>query len=615
MFRYQPNRDYFFIPKHTGQTLGVHGNSTGNGAVLEKQHINPESPAQRIRFEHIAFNEYCLIFRISHKCLSVPNDTHDLHANIVQWDTEKYPRQRWRLVNHGDGAYHIISTLNGLALEMQGGFAPLQQNKLEVGAAHQLFQIVAVPEQNLPVNTTSFQTYTNVGRMIVMAGAAFIPKVGGGISGLIGLLWPSDHDQRFWQQMKDYVDVRVTEMLQHQRLINLEGKIAGLRKNLLRANDSERKAEDRWSELVSLMSSATAMEQEFLSTDYRDSHRIMSHLAAWGTLVLVANAQMYRNYDALHPRMTEAERTEGKKPYKKDLLANIKTYTDAVAACRAQALKWRLDKIIINAAEGLRRSNVTDRQDGWVKRYRSKPYHQALIDTYNARREQVTAQFEAEMDALLSQTRVWRFLNPDVTERPASDTVRRIVGPYPRLSGTPLTEPVTGTIKSISLWTAGNILKGIVISYTDKRLRVTGEKVGNEKSLELKPDEYISAAYGVEYDSFIRTLNFETNYGHVLSTGPQEGPGVRVEFWAALDDNLEAKLTGVSGDQLGALYFHWEYSWNYDWTGQTPLAASTVAELMQSNALDESMLTEMAETTEADVVQDFTTREFAPGTW
>jgi hypothetical protein len=619
---FKPARDtrYFLIAKNSNLPLGVRANSGATGAEIEQQGWQPSShqPQQHFQFD-AAPDGYFYLKPGHHDLYLEPQGSRHGQGRedgipIVQetWNAGA-GQQRFLLIPAGNGYYRIRCMHSAKFFDVFGNTtavgARLTQHRF-MPTDNQLFRPVAVATTGLPANTTSFQTYTNYGRMLVIGLAGVIPKVGGGIAALIGLLWPSDADQRFWQQMKDYVDVRMTEMLQHQRLMVLEDYLAGIIGNLRLANHPDVSPSDRWTHLVAITTSAKFLEGQFLNPKYEDSHRILSHLAAWGTLVLGANAQMYRNYDEMHPHLSPTECAKNKAPYKAELLHNLGKYTGAVFAARRAALKWRLEQIVNGGFAT--RDNLT----GWMVMIApvGKVDLSPITQAYDARVSQVTEQFNAEMDALLAPGWLWRFLDPATTARPAQDTIRRAVGPYPRLRRDVFIAEVAGTITSLSMSISDGGLLSLVAHYADGRKRVTGHEQPNMPTLNLASGEYIVSAYGIEQYTSIVGLTFETNLGQVFTTGSPKSTKHALDFSASVDDSLSARLTGFS-DGDGGLYFHWEYSWNYDWTGALPATAPHLAEAPQPLRAPLVLATEAEAEDEPGLVQDFTTQEFAAGQW
>ena len=615
---FRPARDthYFIIAKHSNMPLGVRGNSGDTGAEIEQQAWNPDSPQPQQHFWLDAAPAGHFFIRPGRRDLFLEpqgariGQGRENGTPIVQtiWDAGA-GHQRFLLMPAGPGYYRIRCLYTGNFWDVFGNTTAVGARLVQHSRTttdNQLFRLVAVPKIGLDANTTPFQGYANYQRMLVLGLAGVVPKVGGGVSALLGLIWPSDHDQRFWQQMKNYVDVRMTEMLQHQRLLALETDLAGLINNVRRVNAPKLPPTDRWNKLEAMTTGSTSIELRFLSVAYQDSHRILSHLAIWGTLVLGVNTQMARDYDEMHPGMSAELRADGKAEYYKILVDNIQEYTKAVATARAAALAWRLEKIEVGLFGHVDAYVLSD-MTGWSKAVAGKLTNQALA----ARRAQVAAQFEAEMDALMAPVRLWRFLNPAVTERPARETVRRVVGPVLFKKNDAPVEEVTGTIASVSVSLIDEVLRGLVVRYTDGRKRVSGEESSHMQTLTLAPGEYINSAYGVERQDAISGLTFETSRGQLLVTGtPSQSPLAAPEFTAGLDDALDAHLTGFSNSG-GGLCFHWEYSWDYDWTGNLP----AVPQLAEPAHPARTLLALETETTEAGPAPDFTTREFAAGEW
>jgi len=642
-FRPAPDTSYFLIAKNSNMPLGVRDNSGGAWAEMEQQTWNPDAPQPQQHFRFDAAPNFLFWIKPGGRDLyleplgSRQGQGRDDGTPIAQADWKPGVEfQKFRLVPAGNGYYRIISQYTGKLLDVYGNTTAAGARLVQHSPStteNQLFRLVAVPNRGLPLNTTSFQTYTNYARMLVLGLSGVIPKVGGALSGVIGFLWPTDGDQRFWQQMKTYVDVRVREMLQHQQLGILEGHLSGLIENLRLANDPEMPYPDRYVHLVAITTGTTDAAWNFTKQEYLDSHRILSHLSAWGTMVLGAYAQIVRDYDLMHPDMKADDRAKGKGVYKTKLKASIQEYTKTVAAARAKALKWRLDKI------GTTHPYFAwDEGAGWRKRFSElvrQGRDRGLIydythtqQAYKARLAQVTEQFNAEMDAVLSPTRLWRFLDPDVTERPAQETISRAVGPFPcrRTEDTP--PLVTGTITHLSISSTNGHFSGLTVRYADGRKRVTGQEGTTVKNFQLQSGEYIINAYGLERNVYLVALTFETNLGRVFTTGNPTDTAdpsrygdqlfnqVLLEFRAGLDDALSPRLTGFSNGG-GGLCFHWEYSWQYDWTGNLSPAEPQLAEPSRPRLVRAPQPQELEEEVlaEADLEQDFTTREFAPRQW
>ncbi|MCA8829706.1 RICIN domain-containing protein [Hymenobacter pini] len=642
-FKPAPDTSYFLIAKNSNMPLGVRHNSGEVWAEIEQQTWNPDTPQPQQHFRFDPAPNYLFWIKPGGRDLyleplgSRQDQGRDDGTPIAQaiWDAGK-PHQQFRLVPAGNGYYRIISQHTGKFLDVFGNTTAVGARLVQhsrTTTENQLFRLVAVPKKGLPLNTTSFQTYTNYGRMLVLGLAGIIPKVGGGLAGLIGFIWPSDNDQRFWQQMKNYVDVRVREMLQHQQLGILEGHLTGLIANLRLANDPNLPHPNRYVHLVAITTGTTDAAWHFTNQEYLESHRILSHLSAWGTLVLGAYAQIVRDYDLMHPNTPAEERARAKGVYKTKLQTSIREYTKTVEAARAKALKWRLEKIGTTYPY-----YAWDEGAGWRKRFSEivrRGRNRGLIYDYShvqqaqqARLAQVAEQFNADMDAVLAPTRLWRFLDPDVTDRPTQETIWRVVGPFPcrRTDETP--EQLTGTISHLSISLIDGHFAGLAVRYTDGRRRVTGQEGGTVKNFQLQPDEYIINAYGLERNVHLVSLTFETNLGNVFSTGNPTDvrepsvyydaifEQVLLEFRAGLDDALSPRLTGFSNGG-GGLCFHWEYSWQYDWTGNLSPAEPQLAEPARpflTRAPHPQELTDEI-LAEAELEQDFTTREFAPGQW
>lgn len=106
-----------FVNVHSGLCLGVKGNSTAAGALLQSQNCSG-SDFQKWRFEKDAANYMQLVNVGSGRCVDVPGATAALASNLQQWGCSGADWQKWNVSDQGGGRFAIISKSNGLALEV-----------------------------------------------------------------------------------------------------------------------------------------------------------------------------------------------------------------------------------------------------------------------------------------------------------------------------------------------------------------------------------------------------------------------------------------------------------------------------------------------------------------
>jgi hypothetical protein len=567
-FKPAHGKRYFLIAKHSNLPLGVRGNSGAIGTDIEQQAWNLESMQPQQHFWFDGAPELHFYLKPGHRDLYLePVGAHEGHGredgtHIVQahWNANA-ESQRFRLIPAGQGYYRIQCRHTEKFWDVAGvstaAGAVLTQYHYIPGGDNQLFRPVLVLGEGRQPDQRSFQEVTESLRRALVRMASAGPGLGTGIGDLLRLLWPTDHDRSFWQQQTEYVDARLAEFLRPEQLAGLEKRLFVLAQTLRQANNTALPTADRWGSLVATVAEAAGIQRDFLLPGHVESKQLLSHLVAWGTLVLAAHSQLVRDYDALHPGTPEAERSQGKAVYQQQLQTALSTFSSLLAAARAETLHARAAAISMWSTKD--HCAVVDYHTGWQKGFHAHEHNLAL-ESYHARQRQMAVQLEAELDALLAPARLWRFLDPTVTERPAAETVRRAVGPVPGLLHNEPVDDIAGTISSISIGARDQAFFGAVVTYTNGRRCVTGREYAGMSTLTLEPGEYFCNAYGVERHTEVASLTLETNRGRVLSTGPQPGARESLDFKASLDDNLEARLTGLSYS-CGGLCLHWEYGW------------------------------------------------------
>lgn len=619
-FKYQSDRGYYVIAKHSGTALAVNGNNARLGAAIEHQPLGMTREGQQVRFQAAGQNEYYMLVRVSNLAVTVHAGMKEAHAPIVQWSNDGVAHQRWRPMHWADGYYHLISVNSGLALEIPGatgGPAQLQQNTLQPGASHQLFRIEQVVVDKLPSPVT-FKKHSDLLRDATLGATGLIPKVGGGLKAVLGVLWPDQHDQDFWNQMTAYVDERIRSAVEQVLLDDMKLTLEGARTNIIYFN---RLADphERSIKLTSILTDLIGKQGKYLRKQDKDqtwiSIKVLPYLVGYGTLLLCAQAERVRSHSQLFPHQTDADR----KVQIDILQEELALFNDAVAAARTQALQDRLSLVVKGRTSQTVNYNtntfytVDDKFDNWHaervhSQNRAGSYHDAEAEAhahtmYLARRAQVTEQFNAELDALLAPARVWRFLDPAVTERPGSEKVRRAVGPYGGVAApgkTSFDVHVARRLTKLKFYRSNDgqpYIVGMVQHYSDGVSRHQGRMTDRVDELQLDSDEYFTNVYGRASD-FIHSLTFDTNKGRRLRCQPDYSGWYSVEFVAGVDDGLPtAQLVGIAGtatdDRLISLTFHWEYEWKYDWAAAALRAtAPEPEELLATAEPEESLATE-----------------------
>ncbi|MBD2715484.1 RICIN domain-containing protein [Microvirga sp. STR05] len=586
-----PNdRPFVIIPKHSNLPLAPTHHRKEQGTAIQQQEAYKNNPAQQFQLrkngsgEHLVYLPYSNLF-----WATAGGPSSGEGAALIQWLDQNTTNQRFRFLYAGNGYYYLRPVhAGGLVLEVPGathGQDTLKLGKLAAATSrdHQLFRVVPASPFYVANEAHTFRQYSDLIRDAILGAISAIPKVGGAVKGVLGVLWPDGHDKDFWNQTTLYVEQRVRELLQAEHLKNLASDLQGARQNADEYGKTSSLV-NKLSKLISAISSATQREDTFLRD--QEGVGVLPMLAAWGTLVLTLRAEMVKEYDTLHPNETADEKRSGKADELTFLQSAIARYSAAVQRSREAAMAWRLGKIKQKHIEdweivdiGTKQFNktawnkdsVTDEYDGWqmYREYRQHnpnpgdPNSHANISyAKQARQAQVQAKFGAELDAMLAQAYLWPYLDPTKTAQPSDQRIQVAVGTFGgRPGGTPFNVPVDSLMKfSICFDASHHYVCGLNLTFAGSGTTLLrGTMGGRQNTITLQPGEYFTNVRGYEWDQ-IEGLVLETNYGQLVEGGQLGGHSY---FEAGIDDALNAKLMSISGtyqgDVINTLTFHWEY--------------------------------------------------------
>ncbi|OON68856.1 RICIN domain-containing protein [Hymenobacter sp. CRA2] len=588
-FKAQPQRPYVIIPKHSRRPLGPQRHDRHRGLHIQQQDAYLNHVGQQVHLDPTGNGEHWVHVVYCDKYWDIERESQAAGAKLLQWDWGGgAPNQHFRLAYAGDGYYYLRPAHSGQTLEVAGAgrsWEDIQQNHLNPNLGqrdYQLFRIVPASPDYLPHETVPFRQYSDLLRDVVMGLTGAVPKVGGLFKGALGVFWPDGHDQDFWNQMTQYVEQRVKQLLKQEHIASLKEALEGA-KDILDEVERTHQPNDRREKLHGALMAANFVKARFKREE--EGISVLPLLVAWGTLLLALRLEIYINYEDLHPDEKDANRMAlGKAEALRELQGAIEEFGRAVTKARAKAVQWRLGKISRGSEEGResgggrtrivelwRRDWVTDSYDGWQQqrswRSRSSTTHDRSNEPIMAqvlahRKTQVQAQFEAELDVLLAPAYLWPYVG--TANKPSAQLKAVVVGPFAR-PDSPAFGALAGTLRSITLFThPGNqphgYLSGLHLTYTDGQSLRVGSCAGTQQELLLNVGEYVTNVRGHQWD-VIEQLTIETNQGRVISAGQVSHPSY---FEAGLDDAVNARLTGISGHQKGdfftALSFHWEYT-------------------------------------------------------
>ncbi|GAB3838928.1 RICIN domain-containing protein [Hymenobacter jeollabukensis] len=588
------DRSFAIIPKHSNLPLAPVHHQRHPGNAIQQQEPYKNNPAQQFQLQKNGRGEYHVYLPFDNLHWAIAGVSPNVGADLIQWhmqdrDGQNSPNQRFRFMHAGNGYYYLRPVHSGRVLEVpnatrgqdtikQGTLAPANNRDF------QLFRVVPSSPDYVANEAHTFHQYSDLVRDAVLGVIGAIPKVGGAVKGVLGVLWPDGHDKDFWNQTTLYVEQRVKELLKEEKLKNLRSDLQGARTNADEYLDTY-DLENQRTKLIAAISAATQREDNFLRE--QEGVEILSLLAAWGTLVMTLRADMVKEFVRLHPAVTDPQEQEkGKASELKHLRAAIKRYGEAVQRSREAAMAWRLSKIrhdfkgdreYVDLGNGRmsivdwRKDWVTDSYDGWrmergYRRPNSNPgdpdCEANIAHAFRARKAQVQAQFGAELDAMLAAAYLWPYFDPTKTEKPSAQKITAEVGPFGGRPGGTTFGAGTGGLKKIVICSdAGQAhVCGLQLTYADGVEHTYGKKGNQQAALTLADGEYVANARGYEWDR-VHGLMLETNHGHLIEGGQL---GHHSFFEAGLDDAVNAQLVGISGthtaDALNTLTFHWQYT-------------------------------------------------------
>jgi hypothetical protein len=570
---FKPDRGKFYhlFIQHSGMVLGVSG--TERGAKLQQQKFNNELPiTQQFEFIPVGNREFFIKPRFD-MYLDVPGDSKDngTPLNIWTWNNNT-ANQRFQFVAGPGGYYYIRCSVSGkvfdvtyVSLEDGATVAQHDQHRPDQGK-HQLFRPVPVGLDYSRADAMPFiVNNTSDGMKNLVAGiAGSTPEIGSALKGLVQFLW-ADGQGEVMKQMRDYVEVLVKELIEQSYVKQLENHLTTLRTDL----DSYTKAalgkqkSDFFSGVLLKLNDA---EPYFF--DQNNPQSRLPYFVALGTIALTTLREEYLFYEQIY-REPDGRRTDRLADFKTKLAAYLK----AAEVSRARALTWRLGKITtdhqVEHPWGVLGPTTTDiyiAQDsysGWrfSQQYNSltggEPRAEAnRNEAYQKHREQITAQFGAELDAYLTPSYLWKYLDPSQTAQPTRTKKELVDGPFGGRKYTRFEDAGGAPITRIVVQ-AGTRLDGLEIFYGGVSGGLHGWAGGHRIDVTLEPGEQVVAVYGTSGE-VLHGIWFETNLGRTIGGG---GGG---NGWSTdAPDNLHAVMSRIAGYQgskhIDGVSIHWEY--------------------------------------------------------
>ncbi|RQO65902.1 hypothetical protein DBR43_27015 [Pedobacter sp. KBW06] len=577
-FKHLSGQRYFLIAKHSGKALGFKNEHLGSSMVQMTLDIDNE-------YQKFSFDEgnhfYWIMPAYRARYLAIDNYSTANEVRVIQWHYEGGKENHHFHMDPAGGGYYRIRVLHsGKFLDVirasEADDASVLQFQLS-GTDNQLFKLVPVTDDAVGESPMSYGETNEMLRTILLGVIGAIPKVGGGISAVIGFFWSSQNTlSELWDQMKTYVDARIHEILEKQVIDGLRDDVAGLLIIAKEFDDLSPKTVEKGSKLISAISYGSGRQTHFLNK----KASVLPYLLGLGTIMIALRRKLLVDYYEVF----------GYEPSKNDYQKHLASLKECIKVFSKDAEKHR--KTLMNS----RLSHLRERKDMKTKEQHETgqelPYFilsSQAEDTYDKwsmywsmmyngqigdfdfkeraefavqqRRNQITQQYESELDELMDQAKLWKHFDPtegDYVEK----VIKRTVGTFGGYHGTTAFEGVKDAkINALTLFQENGNLVGLRVGYEGQNIEETiGKFTTNSTRLVLDKKEYINSIYG-HMRNHIEGIWFITDKGHVIGGGKTK----ETRFSADLGDGLKPKLARISGmhnnNVIQQLNFHWEYTY------------------------------------------------------
>jgi len=569
------DKTYRIVFKHSNKCMDV-GN-IHRGALLRHQHIDVNSDKQLFRFRKLDARHYVIQSVHSGKSVDVARASHDDNAVVCQWDpSDSEWNEHFRFIPAGEGHYYLVARHSEKTIAAKDGTTA--EGEYIVQSGRQGAQVDWVKVRFVPdsdsldgISGRDFVADSSaLTRTIIIGIAGKVPEIGGGLSALMGLFWPADDTgERVWNQMRRYVNDLVRELIAQEQLDQLAKQLEGLRLQLASYNKEKFGSQIKGGTFTTLLGLFNAAEPFFF--DAREPQRRLPFFVALGTMRLAALRELYMSYADIY---LEADKNAAQ--HLTDLKDKIKKFTDAATLSRERALEWRLGKVSVIHTEttswgvvGPSTNHHWSAHDAYDGFHREWSYNTLTGGTTNAealarkahvdRQAEVRSQFSAELDRFLSPARLWRYLDPTVTEKPKEITAELQTGPHGGQGHTEFADDPKGKPITRIVVHAGARVDGIEVFYGGVSGGLHGWRGGSTHTLDLEPGETIIGVWG-RAGAALDAVYFETSKSRQVGGGGRGGG----DWIASPSDEFGSVLARIGGRQgskhIEALKFFWRYT-------------------------------------------------------
>lgn len=563
-FKNLPNQRYYLVAKHSGKALGFKNDS--KGGTLTQMTLDPDNENQKFTLAE-GLHFYWIMPKKNDRYLAVNNSSQDNGAAFIQWHWEPgKENHQFHLDPAGDGYYRIrvlhSNKFIDVTLARTEDDAAVQQFQLS-GTDNQLFKLVPVAYDPVGDSAVSYVEHNEILRTMVLGCISAGVTNGGGVSAIIGFLWSSNNTlSDVWDQMKNYVDSRIAQVLEHKLLSELRDDLTGILKNANTFDGMADGQNDKGTQLIATLVLAEGRRPHF----FNKQASVLPYLIGLGSLMIALYHRLVVDYELIF----------GRKPSAKDATQHLKDLKDCIEKFTKEvgkhttSLKQSRMAHIQSPEESANlydpSCTVKDTFDNWTMAFApavegSKgAYMPTAINAVDQRRKQIEVQYVSELDEITAQTKVWKYFNPDEKGKYERSQQKREVGSFGGIMNTHAFSGLAdATIKSITVYYEKDELTGIALGY-DNKPNVTAGKITSTYIEQKLEGDYITSVYGYMY-KHIQGIWFTTMKGHVIGAGKKK----KTPFSADLADGLNARLVNITGSHNGSLLekltFHWEYTY------------------------------------------------------
>ncbi|MES2110561.1 MAG: RICIN domain-containing protein [Bacteroidota bacterium] len=521
-FHPSENQLYYLMPKHSqaeGMCLGLEDSNEGRPLQLQKMASNPnKAKGQKFGFETNGPTCWISLPGYDNRYLNVAQASGQNKAQIVSFRKENVHHEQFQLLYAGEGYYRIMCYHSKKFFDVWGlntaAGSPVYQGDL-TGTDNQLFKLVAVANNKVGKDATSFIEANETVRNLALPVIAQIPEAGAGLAFVVGIFWEKkDKLADLWEQMKAYVDARLEAYFKKAKLDQLSNTLKGTMDKLGGIVNSDIERGPRLVAAIDAMvENRASFDSEMLDT--------LPYFVALQTIIIGARHTLYHDFDTLFPG-----NPKGKAEAEKNLTDDINDYTTAIENQRSYILELRSDKVQCNAQ--LDELLYTSRF--WKYMLPGAPFYKPEL-------KQLAVSFNGAGSAKTTFDR---------GQGKISEIRTYYYNPY---------GDMRGPFQAIEVFYDG-------VSQGIKGGDPAPSKYPPAHVIKLVEDEWICSVHGFYgFKEFMCT----TTKGQITRNNELFVPGTNSVhyFCADLPDSMNARLVGISGkiskQVLSEITFHWDF--------------------------------------------------------